>query len=152
MEPVVILYSFNCFLTIPIRDCDGVDVACVFAGSSQCHRQPLVCLSEPFRRGGETPGTGFEKPTAGSLLFGIFVNTILIATSLLTFHLLDAVEFQSLRRKKAVWRALHLWCLCTHCSPDYINQDDSVIRYIHCFSKLFFFTMSMPVFTKQQEN
>lgn len=105
MEPVVILYSFDCFLTIPIRDCDGVDVACVFAGSSQRHRQPLVCLSEPFRRGGETPGTGFEKPTAGSLLFGIFVNTILIATSLLTFHLLDAVEFQSLRRKKAVWHA-----------------------------------------------
>lgn len=41
---------------------------------------------------------------------------------------------------------------CLHTPPDYINQDDYVILYIHCFSKLFFFTMNMPVFTKQQEN
>lgn len=46
----------------------GSDVAGVSAGGGQRHRQPLVRLSDPLGRGGQTPGAGSEEQTAGIAL------------------------------------------------------------------------------------
>lgn len=61
------------FLCLPLlmwlslsRHRGSPDVAGVSAGCGQRHRPPLVCVSEPLGRGGETPGAGFKEQAAGA--------------------------------------------------------------------------------------
>lgn len=52
-----------------LRHSDGSNMACLFAGRSQCDRQPLGCLPEPLGSRGETSRPGSTEQTAGQKNF-----------------------------------------------------------------------------------